>query len=297
MATYTSITVIYNPKSTGSGKELSKDFEEEIHQQLPDLSITIVPTRHPGHAREIAYEASLATKRPLIISASGDGGYNEVINGVMEAQIKKPGILHTTGLLPAGNANDHFQSIYQNDIVSLIKTEKHQKIDILKVSITTANKTRVHYAHSYVGLGLTPHVGIELNKVKLNKISEFFVSAKALMTLRPIRISMDGRTKRYTSLIFSNIDRMAKYLTLSKNASITDGKFEVVAFGSLNRISLLGTLLKASTVGLNSQDHRSNASFIAVHDMKIQLDGEIIALKKNSHVEVTSEHHALSCVV
>jgi len=39
----------------------------------------------PGHARELAATAA-ATGRPLIVAISGDGVYNEVVNGIMDVE-------------------------------------------------------------------------------------------------------------------------------------------------------------------------------------------------------------------
>ena len=297
MADYTFVTVIYNPKSTGPGERLSRDLEKRLKKSLPKQSITCVGTTHRGHAREIAYEAALATSRPLIISASGDGGYNEVINGVMQAQQEKPTIQPTTGLLAAGNANDHFNSVHQDDLVKLIEKGQEQMIDVLKLAIKTPTKTTVRYAHSYIGLGLTPQVGLELNKTSLNKLNETWISLRAIALLRPVRIRISGHTQIYSSLIFSNIDRMAKYLTLSKDSSINDGKFEVISFRFINKIRLISMLLKASTIGLDSQRHVSHFAFSTIKRTAFQVDGEILNVAKESQVTVSAEQRVLRCIV
>lgn len=297
MTVYTSITVIYNPKSTGSGKQLSNDFEKDLTAKLPHIPITIRATKRPGHAHEIAKQASLDTPRPLIISASGDGGYNEVINGVMEAIHQHPNIIPTTGLLAAGNANDHFNALHQEDILHLIQHNREQTIDLLQLSITSFKKTSTRYAHSYIGLGLSPQVGLELNKTDLNKLNELVISIRTLLFLRPVRIRVDRNIHRYSSLIFSNIDRMAKYLTLSKNSSITDGKFEVISFGVVNRFKLLATILKASTLGLDGHQKASQFVFTTLSFTKIQIDGEVIKVPANAEVTIKSRRQSLRCIV
>lgn len=297
MTVYTSITVIYNPKSTGSGKQLSRDFEKDLVAKLPHIPVTIRATKYAGHAKKIAKQASLDTPRPLIISASGDGGYNEVINGVMEAINDHPKITPTTGLLAAGNANDHFNALHQEDILHLIQKSREQTIDLLELSITSSKKTSTRYAHSYIGLGLSPQVGLELNKTDLNKLNELFISIKTLLFLRPVKIKINSQNHRYSSLIFSNIDRMAKYLTLSKSSSITDGKFEVVSFGAMNRFKLLATILKASTIGLHGHRKESEFTFTTLHSTKLQVDGEIIGVPADSTVTVNSQRQSLRCIV
>jgi diacylglycerol kinase family enzyme len=215
----------------------------------------------------------------------------------MQAQQEKPAIRPTTGLLAAGNANDHFHTLHQDDLVKLIESKQAQTIDILKLVIETGGTTTTRYAHSYIGLGLTPQVGLELNKTKLNKLNEMWICVKAIVSLRPVQLHIDGRTETYSSLIFSNIDRMAKYLTLSKNSSINDGKFEVVSFRFINKFRLVSALLKASTVGLNSEQHEDHIAFTTIKPTAFQVDGEILDVDTNAAVTITAEHRALRCII
>ena len=79
------IVLIYNPANTRIPLTLAESVRDDLRRQLPDMPVTLQPTRHPGHAREMAYAAA-ATGRPLIIAVSGDGVYNEVVNGIMEVE-------------------------------------------------------------------------------------------------------------------------------------------------------------------------------------------------------------------
>jgi diacylglycerol kinase (ATP) len=114
---YPLIAVIYNPNSTGSSKELATEFSKRLKKRLPDQAIELIATEHAGHGEEIAYELAKKYKRPLIISSSGDGGYHEVINGLMKAQHE--GAHPVAGLLPAGNANDHHRNVTRGELILL----------------------------------------------------------------------------------------------------------------------------------------------------------------------------------
>ncbi|MBC7942921.1 acylglycerol kinase family protein, partial [Candidatus Saccharibacteria bacterium] len=159
---YTTVAVIYNPNSTGPSETLAKIFETNLRLKLPKQKIELIATEHAGHGEELAYLIAKSSKNPLIISSSGDGGYHEVINGVMKAQ--NEGFQSITGLLPAGNANDHYNNLHNEDIIDLIIKNKTKKIDLLKIVSTSKGKSIERYAHSYIGFGLTPSVGKELNK-------------------------------------------------------------------------------------------------------------------------------------
>ena len=173
MSAYTSIIIIYNPNSTGDGKHLAQELRDALLEKDSNLPVKLVPTKHAGHAEELAYETAMATENPLIISSSGDGGYHEVVNGIIRAS--KKGARATAGLLPAGNANDHYQHMHGHSIVKSIIEQKTHHVDVLTFKSSSDNKPIKRYAHSYIGIGLTPNVGQELNKTDLNWFKEIFI--------------------------------------------------------------------------------------------------------------------------
>lgn len=295
MAAYTSISIIYNPNSTGNGKQLGLDLKKALLKKDPKLPIRLIPTKHEGHAETLAYELAMGSKRPLIISASGDGGYHEVINGAMRA--KRKGARIATGLLPAGNANDHYHNVHSPQIVNSIVEHKEQEIDLLTLKTTSSGKPFERYAHSYIGLGLTPKVGKELNKTKLNRLKEILITLRVLFVLRPLKIIVSGKTERYDSLIFSNIDKMAKVLKFSKVSSTTDGKFEVTAFKRRNKFQFISQLIHSSTVGLSADNQLREYAFKTIKPTHIQLDGEISLIDANSKVSIGIEHRTLACII
>lgn len=295
MAEYTSITIIYNPNSTGSGKTLAQELKVKLLKELPEQAIKLVPTKRAGHAEELAYKYAKASERPLIISASGDGGYNEVINGIMLAI--QEGARPVAGLLPAGNANDHFSNLHDGDFTHAVLHGKHHLIDLLKLDATNNNSHVKRYAHSYIGLGLTPKAGHELNKVQLNRFNEAWIVAKVLYKLRPTRLKVAGRIRSYDSLVFSNVSKMSKVLSLSQTAELNDGKFEVTAFYRRNKMKLLVSLLKATTTGLHGGLQTDEFTFETLKSSMVQLDGEIITLDAHTAVVVGLERTVLECIV
>ena len=77
------IVLIYNPANPRIPRTLAEGVRDDLCRRLPDLPVTLQPTRFAGHAHELA-AAAAATGRPLIVAVSGDGVYNEVINGIMD---------------------------------------------------------------------------------------------------------------------------------------------------------------------------------------------------------------------
>lgn len=292
---YTAITIIYNPNSTGSSEALARSFKGKLRKQVPAVKVYLRATQYAGHAEELAYSLAKKSEHALIISSSGDGGYHEVVNGVMKA--RREGFDVTAGLLPAGNANDHYHNLHNDDLVELIKNGKRTYIDALKLSGLSEGNTIERYGHSYIGFGLTPFVGKELNKTKLNIFNQVWIVAKALFDLQPVRLVIGRKARYYDSVIFSNVDKMSKYLKISQPSRVTDGKFEVTIFRRRNKLKLIILLFKASIVGVKENLQVQKFTLKTVHKTLVQIDGEIVTLDPKTKVTITADKRTLPCVV
>ncbi len=292
---FSMIAVIFNPNSTGSSEKVARDFKTSLENRLPGQAVTIIPTTHAGHAETLARELAEKYDHPLIISSSGDGGYHEVINGVMQAH--HAGHEAITSVLPAGNANDHYRTVQSGDLIELIANEEIRAIDLLMYAATQDGQPVTRYAHSYIGLGLTPDIGHELNKKRVTILNEAVIVLKAFFSLRPVPLVIDGMKHAYDSVIFSNIASMSKVLKVSENAQVNDGKFEVSIFRRRHKLQLIAMLLHASLVGIKQDKTVDRFSLLTVRRTPIQADGEIAILDAKSTVTVTVDKHALRCIL
>jgi diacylglycerol kinase (ATP) len=295
MRAYDHITVIYNPKSTGNSAELARLFVKKAKQIFPEAATTLVPTKYMAHAEEIAEAAVKKKGRILIVSSSGDGGYNEVVNGVMKS--KKPLQNITCAVLAAGNANDHSRTMHDQPLAEKLDKAKPIRIDLLKVTVKDSSQTRIRYAHSYIGIGFTPQVALELNKHRLNPIRESLLVLKTFRRFKPFKIKHMGRVRTIDNLVFSNINQMAKVLTLADKNRPRDGRFEVIVIRHRGKFWLFYKLLVAMVSWIRPQRRATRYSFIALQAMPMQLDGEVIKLKKDSKVSVTIAPRALRTLI
>lgn len=291
---YSAVTIIYNPNSTGPSRQYAEELLEQIAtiESLP--TARLVATSHAGHAEEIAYELAVDSDHPLIISSSGDGGYHEVVNGALSAQLE--GGHPVCAILPAGNANDHSRTVSDRSLIDALRSGDESNIDVLKIRTSNKGVETTRYAHSYIGLGLTPAVAVELNKTDLSKIKEMAIVWRSFFKLKSFKIIHDERTHKLDSLIFTNIGQMAKILTVSKAAKPDDGKFEVVMFKHATRWSLIKKLVRASVTGLDEEKPHSEYMFTLLKRAPIQLDGEIQYLDAGTEVTITAEHQLLATV-
>lgn len=276
------VVLIYNPNSTGDAPEVARALDEQLTGRFAELPIHVRPTEHAGHARDLAREAA-GEGRPLIVSVSGDGGYNEVVNGIMDARNPEA----TAAVVAAGNANDHRRITKEHPLPDAVALGSVTRMDLLRMTVESRGRRETRYAHSYIGVGITPVVAVDLEKGNKGSLREIVTVVRTFRRFRPFRIELDsGRRMRIDSLVFANIPQMAKVATLSENGSPDDGLFEVITLPHLSKWRVLGTAVRAATRGLGPQPTAREYSFVALQPMPLQMDGEVLQVVAGSRVRV-----------
>lgn len=283
MFRYSTITIIYNPKSTGDSPVIARDLHSQLTDEFPQCKIALKKTTHAGHADKLAYEAaSLPEGENLIISVSGDGGYHEVINGALRAA-QGHGTKPICAVAPGGNANDHFRNISSGSILDAVRKGVVQELDVLEVSY---GKTQ-RYAHSYFGIGVTPAIAIELNKHSLSLLKESWLTLKTCWHIKPIEIKQDNSMRRYDSVIVSNVRTMAKYFTLSRKAKPNDGTLRILRWPHKTKLHLAAYIIR-SAIGVPLKNQRASSFiFQTTQALPAQLDGEVIELPGKTSVKIS----------
>jgi diacylglycerol kinase (ATP) len=289
---FDTIRIIFNPNSTGDAPKLAEELHHDLTAALPATDVTLRPTDHAGHAVDLAREAASAGNA-LIVSVSGDGGYNEVVNGVMDSGSEDA----VCAVLAAGNANDHSRVVGRKPLAEAITEGQVRRIDLLRISMGHPDAPPVH-AHSYIGFGLTPVMAIDLEKGSKGAIKEMFSVARTFSKFKPFEIRQsDGKHRTFDSLVFANISQMAKYATLSEAGDHpADGKFEVITFPHMAKWRILLTALRATTKGLGDQPSYAQYRFSTVKPMPYQIDGEVKSVEANTEITIDSVPRVLSII-
>jgi diacylglycerol kinase (ATP) len=291
--TFETIVIIFNPNSTGDAPRLAKGLHDELQDTLGyPAGIKLQPTAHAGHAVELARDAVSGGGDVLVVSVSGDGGYNEVVNGVMQGG--NPNAV--CAVLGAGNANDHRRSTRTQPLGEAIAAGRVRRIDLLRVHTGNGSNAPGEYAHSYVGFGLTPIVAIDLEKGSKGAVKELVSVMRTFSKFKPFEIRQaDGKRRRFDSLVLANIPEMAKYATLSDaDDKPADGKFEVVLVPHSPKWKIVLTALRAVTRGLGDQPSVSSYSFTTLKPLSYQIDGEVKSVDANTAVRIECAPGALS---
>jgi diacylglycerol kinase (ATP) len=286
------IVIVFNPHSTGDAAASAEELRDELASRLGSVPLDLCPTQHAGHARELARDAA-RTGRPLIVSVSGDGGYNEVVNGVMDAGNDRA----VCAVRAAGNANDHRRTTRQQPLADAIVAGDVRRIDLLRLTVGSGPGAEVRYAHSYIGVGLTPVVAVDLEEGGKGSWREIVSVVRGFSRFRPHPIELeDGRRRNIDSLVFANIPEMAKYAKLSDDGTPDDGRFEVITERRTGKLRVLATAIRAATRGLGPQPSTTHYAFTALAPMPLQLDGELMALDAGTLVTVDIAPSALATV-
>ena len=289
------IAIIYNPNSTGDAPQMAEDLARKIDAKPKSIGVKAVltPTEAERHAITLAKRIASKHKRPLIISVSGDGGYNEVVNGAMQAKEISRSASPVVAVIGAGNANDHRRVMRDKPLIDLITAGKPKSFDLLHIEAKAKGFSLNRYAHSYIGFGITPEVGNELNKRDVNLWAEIRMILKTYRIYAPFRIQRNNAEYVLDNLLFANINEMAKIIKLDDKNTVHDGRFEVIELRHRSKIHMLGTLVKAAVIGFKNPPSFQTYSFKTIDALPIQLDGEIEKLPKNCTVTITAKHAAI----
>jgi diacylglycerol kinase (ATP) len=286
---FDSVEIVFNPNSTGDAQERAEELAGQLAERAPELPVTMRPTERAGHGREIARDAARAG-RTLVVSVSGDGGYNDVVNGLMEAGAETA----FGAVLAAGNANDHRRVTRERPLADAIVDGDMSRLDLLKM---TAHDRETRYAHSYIGLGITPTVALELEKGGKGSIREIISTIRTFSKFRPFQIRTESGTETFDSVIFANIREMAKVAVLSEDGRPDDGRFEVVVLRHTAKWRVLATAVRAAIRGLGPQPSTREYRFTTVDPMPVQIDGEVSEFDRGVSVTVEIVPSALQTVL
>ncbi len=250
--------VIVNPIS---GRGLGEKSIPAIEARLRNAGVDykLVRTERPWHAAELA-ELAAHEHYDVVVCASGDGTFNETLNGLMRA--RQAGFNHAAlGVIAIGTGNDFaggvgIPSDFEQSMEVLL-TDKRKKIDIGLVSGGDYPEGR--YFGNGIGIGFDAAVGFAALQLRfLRGLPAYLIGAiqTVFFYYKPprLRIEMDGQAIEQRSLMVSimNGKRMGGGFRMTPDSLPDDGQLDLCIAeqaGKLRIFQLIGMFIQGTQAG------------------------------------------------
>jgi YegS/Rv2252/BmrU family lipid kinase len=291
--------IIVNPIA---GRGFAEKMIPAIEDKLKEIGLEydLVQTERPWHAAELAEQAAL-DGYDVVVSVSGDGTANEVINGLMQAQGK--GKNNTAmGIITVGTGNDLAYGMNIpgkfDDCFTVLSEDKRRMMDIGLVKGGDYPDGR--YFGNGVGMGFDAAVGFEAVKIRWTRgLLAYLIAALRTVflyfTAPLVQITYDETCIEQTSLMTSimNGQRMGGGFYMAPNGDPGDGWLDlcIAASASKFRILQLITYFMKGTQATQPEVKTGRAKKISIIAVKGTLpahcDGETLCHSGNQlHIEL-----------
>lgn len=241
------VLIIVNPIS-GRGYAEKMVPEIEAGMRKYKLEFDLVRTEHPWHAAEIAETAARGSSYDLIVSASGDGTANEVVNGLMRA--RGAGFSRSAfSILPVGTGNDMafglgMRGTLDEGIAALARNQR-RRIDIGFVKGGDYPEGR--YFVNGVGIGFDAVVGFVAVKIRWARgLLAYLVAVMQTVFIYfkapTVEIAYNDSAHTQPALMVSimNGQRMGGGFYMAPLGDPGDGHFDLCIAADVNRARIFG---------------------------------------------------------
>ena len=271
---------IVNPIS-GKGKHVID--EKSLRENFPSnqYAFEVDYTEYKNHAKELVARA-LIKSPDCIVACGGDGTINEVASSLVGTDVK-------LGIIPVGSGNGLASNLKIpkniNDAMTIIKNGIASKIDV-----GTVNS---HYFFSNMGIGIDSMIIKKYECAgKRTLLAYINASIASSFAFKPVEttIETDGITimEKPFMLFISNSNEMGYNMSLTPQASLVDGKLDMIIIPQLNLAEKMGL---GYNVLRNSIGRFQKARQVLIEQCSIimpqkiftdiQIDGEFHNLKTN----------------
>lgn len=238
------VTVILNPTAgRGAGSRLQARIE--AHLRYAGLSFDIVETHAPHHASVLAEEA-VRSGSEVLVAVGGDGTFNEVLNGLVQAGDRRKGV--ALGVIPIGTGNDFaYGAGIPLDLAQACQTVARSNTRLLDAGRVQAGGERPLYFGNGVGIGFDAMVNIQSRKFKRLRGFPLYLMA-VLKTLAiyysaPHTVIRTGRGEiKQPCLMVSVMNgcRVGGGFYVAPEAQMDDGLLDYCVAAGMSRLRMVG---------------------------------------------------------
>jgi len=269
------ILVIMNPNA---GQKQGKRFLADILSVFREKEYvtTVMLTKCKGDAVELV--KSYGREADMLVCIGGDGTFNEVVNGVLDASLTIP-----IGYIPAGSTNDFASSLKlpKNMIKAaqrIVEGTPHT------IDIGCFDDRYFSYVASFGAFTKVSYATPQNVKNALGHLAYLLEGVKDIPSIRPLHLRFETPTEAiegdYLFGAISNSTSVGGILTLNPDiVDMNDGVFEILLIKAPNTIAELNDIVVALTT--QNYDYPSitfaTASELTVYaspNIEWSLDGE-----------------------
>ena len=235
--------IVYNPNS-GKGQMLKylDNFKQILNEN--DYEVTFEETKYSKHAIKII--KSLSNDVDLVISAGGDGTFNEVVTGNFE---RKNRLLLSH--IPIGTTNDvgvmfGYGKDPLENLKLLMNGEKHN------IDICLINNQPFDYVAGFGAFLDIPYATPRELKKKIGYLAYVLYGIREVFKKIPMynltyRVNGEEYRGKYSLMLITNANRVAGFNNLYKDVKLDDNEFEVLICNLPKRIHFLKAIYMLKT--------------------------------------------------
>ena len=214
--------------NAGAGKGQIKNHLLYVinHFNARGHTVQVHVTQSAKDATQVAAEKG--ADFDLLLCSGGDGTLNEIVNGLMQTDSRRPLLAY----LPAGSTNDFAFNLYDSTNIRKITDSL---LDGCQLSCDVGSFNGQHYIYcaAFGALIQTSYETAQANKNILGRVAYFLEGTKHLNTLKTYRMTIHYENKTieddFIYGMVTNSDSVAGIRGFGgRNVQLDDGLFEVL---------------------------------------------------------------------
>lgn len=283
--------IVNRNSRSGNGTAVWEQVAEYLKKHR--IEYRMYPTKYHGHAEKLARKICQLQEEDIrLVAVGGDGTINEVVNGMVNFQKVR------FGVIPTGSGNDfarglELKGMPVDHIRRIVESTGDFRIDLGQVVWNGCESPRKFAISAGIGMDAivceraeTSRLKKILNKIHLGKLTYVLITIHTLFSMETglAKCEIDGVHKEYPNFIFAaamNFRAEGGGVPMAPKADSQDGKLSVCHCYSIPKAKtffLLPVLVLAkheNIHGINIMDCRDEEIHLDV-PMTLHTDGEVI---------------------
>lgn len=291
------LLLIVNPRS-GRAKMNTELLKVVEIFSAADYTVTVYPTKAQGDATDYLLQLT-ESEYELIVVCGGDGTLNEVITGMMQANLQIP-----LGYIPSGTLNEWSSGL---NISRNIEAAAKDIIDGKKIRLDIGKfgDRYFSYTASFGAFTSASYSAPQDVKNVLGQSAYFFEGIKSLAAIKPIHVKCKYEGGEfegdYLFGAISNSMSVGGIVKYDKTpVELNDGEFEVFLIKNPDNILKLQPIIDGI---LKHEFNREGIEFFKTKNLVIEtdenlpwtLDGEFA--ETNGEISISNVHNAITFIV